>query len=135
MKVPWTLRTMEEHRQRYPAALEKLYHEEDLERGLVGPWDRPENIFDCADGMRLLLSRVYLDQGPERYRGEWLHVATVVRRPSRWYQELGQGGAQALEDFFVAVFDAVQGITGRAADLEFVGFSNRHGVPHWLGPV
>jgi hypothetical protein len=82
--VPTRPETYDRMRARLPAALAKTYAAPDVAD--LGPWADPVNVFDFADGMRLLIVML----GPEPaapvayrrfYRGDsWYHVVAHLAR-------------------------------------------------------
>lgn len=63
MGMPTQVETLVEMQRRFPAALEKVYCAEDVQRGGDRPGSQRKHIFDFEDGVRLCASRGYSECG------------------------------------------------------------------------
>lgn len=123
--------SLEELRARYPAALEYLYIVDPLVRdpeAIIRPGECRANVFDFADGTRLIVSR-------ERFRNQIvLHVSASAAPSSPIYAEIRDGRLSRAQ-FCEYALTGYRAISGDPEPLKFTGFSETMGIPHWFRPL
>lgn len=123
--LPFKPQTLEQLQGRYPAALRKIF---DCTTGVPRP--RPgelySQVFDCEDGIRLIVSR-----DKESESDTFLHVsASFVEGTFVWNALKGSGDA-GQKKFIEMVEERFSVISGDNQRLTFHGFSVGKQVPHW----
>lgn len=123
--LPFKPQPIEALKARYPAALRKVF---DCTKGLPRP--RPgelySQVFDCGDGIRLIVSR-----DRESESDIYLHVsASFVEGYPLWNELKGSGNA-GQKTFIAMVEERFRELSGDDQPLDFHGFSAGKQVPHW----
>lgn len=122
--LPFLPESLDKLRERYQSALVPVF---DCRRGVPRP--RPGelrgHVFDCHDGMRLIVSR---DRESEREL--YLHLSASFVPGSDLYRSLERGKLKPHE-FVRMAQQRFRQISGDQGDLELLGFSEGKGVPHW----
>lgn len=129
--VPYDNKSTAEHRERYPRALEKLFHTEDIARGGQRPGQCPENVFDWWDGLRLIISREWSDE-----KKEVLHLSASLRPDGKLFRKARQvgradGPARGVDHFLVQAFARFLELAPGQA-MFFAGLTDN--VAHWWAP-
>lgn len=112
-----------EHRQRWPAAVVRIWDFRGIRQDDIPNIDRPgchsENIFDFFDGLRLIVSMDRYDHGIN------LHVSASVREKTQLWRRLMRRSMTwaALDDL---VRDRVQFLGGGPVAFSFATLSARH---------
>lgn len=119
-------RTLADHQQRYPAALRTVFDTEAIQySGAKRPGECCENVFDFADGLRLIISR---DKMPD---GEILvHVSASAQHGSEMYKSI-KSGEMTPSMFCSEIARRHALISCKQSGLELMGFSDGKGVPHF----
>lgn len=123
--LPFKPQPIDTLKARYPAALRKVF---DCTKGVPRP--RPGElyslVFDCEDGIRLIISR-----DRETESDVFLHVsASFVEGYPLWDALKGSGEA-GQKRFIEMVEERFRVISGDDEPLDFHGFSAGKLVPHW----
>ena len=105
-------------RKRYGAAVETVY----IAGSSPRPGQQRKNVFDCDDGLRLIISRDAVVGAPQ------IHVSTSVYPGSR-LEEMIEGGMQ-IEAFLFFCVTRFGAISGDGRPITFVGISEG-GVSHF----
>jgi hypothetical protein len=120
-------------RARYPEALREVIDMESAARGLV-PWPGTvaRNVFDCEDGIRLVVSRD--DLGGQV--GIVLHVSASIDPAAPLYRELLRSARHIWPDWAQAEFRRLalarwREISGDDRPIEFAGYGGAKSIPHW----
>ena len=123
--LPFKPQAIEVLRSRYPAALRKVF---DCTKGVPRP--RPgelySQVFDCDDGIRLIISR-----DRETESDVYLHLSASFVEGYPLWGELKGSGVAGQENFIKMVEDRFAEISGDKQPLDFHGFSSGKLVPHW----
>lgn len=122
--LPFLPETIESHRTRYQSALKAVF---DCRYGIPRP--RPGelrgHVFDCQDGMRLIVSR-----DRESDTDTYLHLSASFHPGSYLYSQLKKG--KLIKDEFVRLVERrSRSISGDEGRFDLIGFSEEKGVPHW----
>jgi hypothetical protein len=133
MSVPFRPRSIGEHVQRYALALERCWvpiGEDDFPGG-ESPSNTEANIFDFAQGVRLVIWRGQADTGTVS-----IHVLAALCEDSPIYAVLERRGGEGLHELHEMASGLFALISG-FVPLHFTGVYDvdGHGVPHWVGPV
>jgi len=128
--IPFTPMSIERHRTRYEQALVTTFHSEDLERGGVQPGTCPENIFDFVDGLRLIISKEFIE-GEDKPR---IHVSGSTK-PGSFLANLLQLEPSLIKKCqrLIKISEQRYGFISNNHRIELLGFSPMKGVPHWRG--
>ncbi len=123
--LPFRPQSIEELRTRYPTIMGRVF---DCRRGTPSP--RPgelySHIFDCDDGIRLIISR-----DRETDSEVFLHVsASFVKGYPLWDTLKGSGEA-GQQIFIKLVEERFRKLSDDEQPLDFQGFSTDKQVPHW----
>lgn len=122
--LPFKPESMEALRSRYHAALVPVF---DCRKGVPRP--RPGelrgHVFDCADGLRLIVSR-----DRESDAELFLHLSASLTPGLPLYDKLARGGVSKRQ-FIKLVLARFREVSGDYKPLELAGFSSGKGVPHW----
>lgn len=126
MPLPFRPESLESLQARYPQALARIWDISQIEAG----WDRlalhQEHLFDCEDGMRLLIT---LDRANSGVVFE--HVSASLSEQGTFYDWLKSCPSRVR--FLVFMEHALEWwseISRKTTPVEFIGFSPAH-VPHW----
>jgi hypothetical protein len=100
----------------------------------VRPGENRRHVFDCEDGIRLIVSR---DDTGDAEVGVALHLSGSIRPDSDAWHDIrraatGRGAREAAVEFARRVVARWRDVSGDAGPLEFLGFSGGKGVPHWF---
>jgi hypothetical protein len=126
--IPYDPKTIEEHKRRYPKAVSKIYHAEDIDRGAQTPGQCPDNVFDFSDGLKLIISRDVLHDSPKPI----IHVSASLKPGTLLWDLIRQGKSLAEgRDCLLRVAELRFEVLSGGLAVEFVGFSPVKGVPHW----
>lgn len=124
-KILFDPKSISEHQQRYAAAVETIVDTESVEIGVAArPGELPRNIFDCHDGMRLIISR---DRTVKRVL---LHVSMSFEPDSELWHKAKDGTLDFDKALRLAEARFAK-ISGIERPLCFVGLSHGKRVPHW----
>jgi hypothetical protein len=107
---------------RFAACLTACYDLNKLATGQVPSKDRPgdkrENVFDCEDGLRLVVSR-------DLYEGrEVVHFSASVDR-AYYKGPMDRSLLNRMVERFYELY-------GSRPALHFIGLTNEKGIPHWF---
>jgi hypothetical protein len=121
-------------RARYPEALREVIDMESAARGLV-PWPGmvARNVFDCEDGIRLIVSRD--DLGGQV--GIVLHVSASIDPDAPLYRVLQRSARHIWPDWAQTKFRRLalarwREISGDEGPVEFAGYGGAKGIPQWF---
>jgi hypothetical protein len=124
MKLPFEPESPSALRERFPAALDRVF---DYREG--APAELPSglraHVFDFEDGVRMIVSRDMEGKGEV-----YLHVSASVEPGTRCWA-LVSGGTITRSDFRRLMESRFFHLSGQRERLEFCGFSRGKGVPHW----
>jgi hypothetical protein len=127
--MPFAPEPIESLRARYPAALAEPCDVETSRLGTTfGPGQLRRCVFDCTDGIRLIISR---DLQESR---QTLHLSASAQEGSRIWN-LIHSEMIGPHDFVPMVESRFREISGDDGPLDFGGFSSGKGVPHWFRPL
>lgn len=118
--------TTEEHRQRYPKAVEEVHDIESIRLGLaIEPGRLPQNVFDFPDGMRLIVSRERDMLGRIS-----IHFSASFAPESQLWRDIKfrRVSKNAALDLIIARW---REISWSRDEPKLAGFSEEKGVPHW----
>jgi hypothetical protein len=119
MGLPFRAQAPEEHRARWPLALDRLFNLDLLRPGDPRPGLCRANVFDFAGGLRLIASR-------EALRGRTaLHVSASFPERELFGRPLSPDGRADFE----AAWRALEELSGRH-DWRLAGVID--GIPHWM---
>lgn len=125
--IPFQPKSLEEHERRYANSVATV---SDADTLLCSRMSRPDilidQVFDCNDGMRLLINRKRLQQGTLV-----MHVSAMVERGSELWGH-AQRGEISIEQFLRLSEGRFARISGEKRPLPFLGRAGLDGVPHWL---
>jgi len=123
MKQPFKPEPIESLRARYPESVKKSYNTKAIEMGLSKrPGDQPQHIFDCEDGLRLIISR---DDGQ-------IHFSASLEPGTELYKRL-EAGKLTVTGFKGRCLERYKDICqAKSLTVHFWGFSEGKGVPHWF---
>jgi hypothetical protein len=119
MGLPFRPRTPEEHRARWPLALDRLWALDVLRHDEPRPGHCRANVFDFTGGLRLIATREAL----------WGHTALHASAsfPCRMLQ--GRPLEPVSRQDYEAAWKALEGVSGRQ-DWRLAGVID--GIPHWM---
>lgn len=131
--VPCNPETLDQARDRYSAAIREVYDLNDPRSFMDNrPSNKPQNVFDFEDGLRLIVSREkWIDRN---IRGT--HVSASFSVTSTLWQEV-KVMANPIMTFRHIAFDRWRYMAGRhpmeirREEETFLGLSE-HGIPHWF---
>jgi hypothetical protein len=125
--LPPQPQTTEENRNRFPAAVRRVFFVEDIERGGERPGQLREHVFDWPDGLRLIISREdFGDMQPV------LHMSASANKEYPLWRRLAKGKVSISDFLDLAALRFFEISKGTHA-LVFEGFSIPKGIPHWRG--
>jgi len=123
--LPFKPQAIETLKARYPAALRKVF---DCTKGIPRP--RPgelySQVFDCEDGIRLIVSR-----DRETESDVFLHLSASFVEGYLIWNVLKGSGLAGQRKFIEMVEVRFREISGDDDPLEFHDFSAGKQVPHW----
>jgi hypothetical protein len=129
--LPFVAESLEELRERYPKALERLFDSESINLGVSDrPGENRANVFDFPVGLRLIISREDSDQG------QIIHLSGSFIKDTEGFDCLkkeeehhgGQAMMQLYQSICVRFFKEISDISGV---LFFTGFHGPQMIPHW----
>jgi hypothetical protein len=128
MAVPWNPEAVDTLRARYAAALVNLYDHRAIAAGRQPrPGNHPRQVFDFQDGLRLIISR---DRQADQRTGIFVSGSIVPGTPlEEWLRAQEPKAAIGLRHL---VCERWQCLAGSDRVPEFVGWSARKGVPHFV---
>ena len=129
--IPFEPEPLSSLQARYPDAIAFVYDGDAIrERHAIRPGEVRRNIFDCDDGLRLIVS-------VERTEalGTYLHLSASMQNECALAERLRPvrdrvGPKAAMEHFRHEAEERFAAISGDTAPLEFLRFTD-HCVPHW----
>lgn len=128
--LPFVPEPLEALKVRYPEAVKETYIAEGVARGLIPPPSaKREHVFDCEDGMRLIISR---EMFPSGHIGIHLSASfTAIDSPGVLaLQEQMKRGQQGLIAYLAAMTTRYGEIAGvERQTYEFLGMSDLQ-IPH-----
>jgi hypothetical protein len=124
--IPFLPEPLASLRSRYPAALAEPC---DTESSRLGTSFRPGEtrrcVFDCEDGLRLIISRDLHDGL------ELLHVSASINPGSRLWNTL-RDGRSGPDEFASLAEGRFRDISGDNEPLDLALISPEKGIPHWF---
>ena len=132
--IPHTAEPLDALRARYARALEHVYDQHQIEmHGAIRPGEVAANVFDCEDGLRLIVSRE--KDGDGRI---WLHLSASFPRQSRMAEEFtrhareGMRLKKLLRSWKGEVLRRFRAISGETREFTFLGWSGAKHIQHWV---
>jgi hypothetical protein len=132
--VPFHPEPLDRLRARYPEALREVIDLELFALGRSpGPGTVRAQVFDSADGIRLIVAR--MDLGGEV--GVILHVSASLNPAAPLYRELLRSARHIWPEWSQAEFCRLalarwREISGDDKPIDFVGYGGARGIPHWF---
>jgi hypothetical protein len=128
--LPFKPETIEDLRARYQSALTTIFDIAEIEAGGVRPGQLRRHVFDCEDGIRLLISRDRDSRNAATSKPA-LHVSASVEKGYEVYT-MAERGELSPEGFLRMAKERFASISGDPRRLRLLGFSHEAGVPHWM---
>jgi hypothetical protein len=131
--LPFRPEPLDRLRARYPEALREVFDPQSVTLGMQLPaWACPRNVFDCEDGLRIIVSR---DDLGGRV-GVVLHVSAALDPAAPLYRELLRSARHIWPEWARAKFCRLalarwREISGDDRLIEFAGYGGAQGIPHW----
>lgn len=134
--LPYRPEPLADLQARYPAALRRTIDPEACAIGTeLRPGECRENVFDCEDGIRLIISRDAFGGG----LGTSIHISASVQVNTEAYAQAARdvrrfGVPEAMDRFRNSAAVRFFEIAGHHVKgwVEFVGYSREKGVTHWI---
>jgi hypothetical protein len=123
MKLPFEPEPIDKLHARYNEAIKRNYNIKAVELGLSArPGDQRQHVFDCTDGLRLIISR---DDGQ-------IHFSASVEPETILYRLL-ENKKFTKEQFLDNCLNRYKEISSCSfVQTYFYGFTEGKGVPHWF---
>lgn len=122
--LPYKPESLESLRSRYAVAVENVFDPDTLETNPEGrPGLRRECVFDCEDGLRLIISKDLIDV-PR------IHLSASAQENTELWKKIKNARIGKLE-FSMLAKTRFREISLYSGYLGFAGWSPGAGVPHW----
>lgn len=129
MRLPFVAEPLSMLRSRYPAALETLHDHESISPGVAAePSKFRACVFDCPDGMRLIVSReCFMDGKKELHVSASFEVGSAIDKSLDRYRQRRKKMLRAFRRMAERRFHE---LSGDDRPLMFIGWTVRY-IPHW----
>lgn len=139
--IPVQAEPFHELQARYPRCLEYIYDSEQIAlAGAIRPGEVQANVFDFADGLRLIIGRQRVRKLDEMMQetGEYeviLHVSASLAKDSGLYKKIERDARRmpvlkAIRKWLDTIPLRFEQLSGNKEPLEFLGFDGC--VGHWM---
>lgn len=124
--IPFQPKTLLEHQQRYAAALEEPLDEESMRLGVAPlPGELCANVFDFADGLRIVVSRIRPVEGGLR-----LFMSATVWPGTPMFRAI-EAGRLLSPAFRRIALERHRLVSCSEDELTLIGFCETNNVPCW----
>lgn len=124
--------TTKQMRRRLHLALNKVCDPEMIQLGSqIRPGLLPQHVFDCLDGLRLIISLDLLGSTPS------VHVSASVKHFTKLWKQLhnlamSSGEVAGMRILCKRTFDVMNLLAGEPVKLSLVLYTREKGVPHFV---
>ena len=126
--LPYEPQSIDMLRLRFAMALVNVYDTREVLRGRdFGIGQNRAHVFDCPDGMRLIISR---ERSPDGL-AQFVHISVSWDSTCEFYREV-EREAKGLMDALRLVERRFRDLSGDTRPLRFLGMTAPKGVPHFV---